>query len=157
MNSNDYFELLNHLDEYMKRTPSVLPGKQYENFDFKGFQGRVEFPRLWYDDILIHGFHYRSTDEMLEIWEKRRKRYRADNVAVLKILYDEVDVERFELLPFKKKLGLYYKKTSYDNIITLNSEDITGPWAYSFAGYILQMVRTQEIFKYFDIFSFLAD
>lgn len=141
----------------MKQTPSVLPGKEYERFDFTGWEGRIDFPRLWYDDILIHGFHYKSTEEMLEIWEKRRMRYHPDNIAVMKILYNDNDVEKFESLPFKKKLGFYFKDTSYDNILTINSESVTDEYAYMYASYIYNLIVSKEFFKYFDIFKFLAD
>lgn len=154
---NDYFKLLNHLNEYMNQAPSIMPGKKYEGVDFTGWEGRIDFPRLWYDDILIHGFHYNSTEEMLEIWEKRRLRYRADNTAVLKILYDDVDVEKFELLPFKRKLGFYFKDTPYDNILTLNSPMVKNKYAYQYASYIYNVIASGEFLKYFDIFKFLTE
>lgn len=154
---NDYFELLSHLNEYMNQAPSIMPGKEYKEFDFTGWEGRIDFPRLWYDNILIHGFHYKSTEEMLEIWEKRRLRYRVDNMVVLKILYNEEDVVKFESLPFKRKLGFYIKDTPYDNILTLNSPMLKNEYAYSYASYIYDLVTSREFFKYIDIFKFLTD
>lgn len=156
---NDYFEFLNHLDGYMNRTPSLQPGPTYKNFDFIGWETRTEFPMLWYDDIMIHGFHYRSTEEMLETWERRRKRFHSDNVAILKILYDDSDVDKFEELPFKRKLGFYYKSTPYNDILTLGTEIVENGvhYSYWYAPLVYSIIDAGQMFQYIDIFKFLTE
>lgn len=155
---NDYFEFLNHLDEYMSRTPSLQPGPIYKDCDFIGWETRTEFPILWYDNIMIHGFHYRSIEEMMDTWERRRKRFHSDNVVILKILYDDSDVDRFERLPFKKKLGFYYKPTPYDDILTLGTEiEKNGVhYSYWYAPLVYQIIDGGEVFQHIDIFKFLS-
>lgn len=153
---NDYFRLLDKLDWYMNQSPTEYPKIKDAKYNWNGWEGRVNFPKLWYDDILIHGFHYRSQQEFLDIWEERRKRYNPENKVIFKILYDEEDVEKFEQLEYLRKIGLYYKKTNYENIVvTCNKDGISDKYAYQYASYIYDWIKNGEIFKYVDIFRLL--
>ncbi len=154
----DYFRLISKLDYYMKQSPKEFTDGKYKDINWNGWEGRVDFPRLWYDDILIHGFHYQSQKELLDTWENRRKRYNSQNKLVIKVLYEEEDVERFEQLECNKKLGIYHKKVQSDNIITIPciKEDICDMYSYSYATYIFDIVNNGIIFSYIDIFELLG-
>lgn len=152
---NDYFKLLDKLDCYMQQSPTEYPKSMDKNYNWNGWEGRVDFPKLWYDDILIHGFHYYSQQEFFDIWEERRKRYNSENKVIFKILYDEEDVEQFEQIEYQRKIGLFYQKTKYENIVTICCDDIFDKYAYQYASYIYDWIKSGEIFKYVDVFRLL--
>lgn len=152
---NDFFKLLENLDLYMEKSPAEVPKELERNYNWNGWEGRVDFPKLWYDDILIHGFHYNSQREFFNVWEKRRKRYNADNKIVLKILYDDEDVEIFENLKYPKKVGFSLSKTEYEDIVTFNGDFSVERYSYQYATYIFETIKNGEIFKKIDIFRLL--
>jgi uncharacterized protein (DUF1919 family) len=151
----DYFEMIENLDYYMTQSPKNTPKSKYQDINWHGWEGRTDFPRLWYDDILIHGFHYHSQEEFFEIWEKRRKRYNSDCKFIIKILYDDEDVERFEQINWPYKLGFYHKETRFEDIISIYPEKLCDRYAYQYASYVYNMVRDGELFKKVDIISSL--
>ncbi len=149
---NDYFHLLEKLDEYMRVSPTEDAKYLDRNFNWNGWEGRTVFPKLWYDDILIHGFHYQSQQAFFDIWEKRRKRYNSNNKIIFKILYDEEDVEKFERLGYAKKVGIYYKKTNAKNIVLTKCDNLSDKYAYQYASYIFDWIKSGEVFRYVDVF-----
>lgn len=106
---DDYFELIKKLDYYMEQTPAEIPKLKYAAYNWNGWEGRINFPKLWYDDIMIHGFHYSSQMNFFEQWEKRRKRYNSEKKVILKILYDQEDIEKFHEIKFSKNWILSQK------------------------------------------------
>ena len=104
---NDFFKIVENLDNYMEQAPAHNPKSKYCNYEWSGWEGRTDFPKLWYDDVMIHGFHYHSQKELFDIWEKRRKRYNPKNKLILKILYDQEDIEQFLNIKSEKKMGFY--------------------------------------------------
>ncbi len=109
----------------MKNSPQLVGSEEWcKVLTDDSFEGRVHYPRLWYDDICLHGFHYDSIDDFYSVWERRRNRYNAHNIKVIKVLYSDYDVERFEMLTVKKKVGFYYKQTNNPNIITLDNYNV---------------------------------
>lgn len=152
---NDFFEFLENINKYMLESPSLECNKYIETNSWCGEEfGRVKYPLLRYDNIILHGFHYKTQKDFLEDWEKRRKRYNFQNNIVFKILYDEKDIEKFENIPFTYKLGFYYKETRCENIITIPFNEIY--WAYSWMTYINQITISGELFNYVDFFELLS-
>jgi uncharacterized protein (DUF1919 family) len=153
---NDYFNLLDNLDYYMTQSPKDKPLNKSLDRNWNGWDLRVDIPKLWYDNIMIHGYHFRSQDELFEIFEKRRKRYNPKNKFILKILFDEEDVEKFEMIECKSKIGFYYKDTSFDNIITVCPERFPYSYAYQYSAYISDILRYGNLFEKVDIFDLLT-
>lgn len=151
----DYDELLSDIEHYMCIQPKFENHGRYEGKDWIGTEGRVDFPRLWYDDIMLHGFHFKSQEEFFSEWEKRRKRFNHKNYFVMKVLFDESDVDKFRLMPFENKLGFYYKDTGDDDILCLDWEEKKMDYAYSFSTFVIDYVRSGDIFKDVDIFKIL--
>lgn len=155
LESDDYFKLINNLDYFMECAPMENPNLKYTDYNWAGWEARIDFPRLWYDDILIHGFHYKCQEEFFNTWEKRRERYCKENKFIFKILYSYEDVERFEQIEYKRKLGFFYKKIDREKIISLYSNEICGKYAYSYAGYLFDLVSSGDIFTHVDFFDLL--
>ena len=78
--------------------------------------------------------------------ENRRKRYNSQNKLVIKILYEDENVEKFEQLKCNIKLGIYYKKVQSDSIVTISfiQEDMVDRYAYSYATYIYTILLRLE-------------
>lgn len=157
LGKNDYYQLLECLDFYMENTPSEFPHSKHLDLNWAGWEGRIPFPKLWYGDIMLHGFHFLSQQDFLECWEKRRKRYRPEHKLVLKILYDEEDIERFEQLECGWKVGFFYGKTEHKDIVKLYTDELNERYAYQFASYLYDLLRSGELFTKVDLFTLLAD
>ena len=71
---------------------------------------------------------------------------------IFKILYDEEDVEKFERLGYAKKVGIYYKKTNAKNIVLTKCDNLSDKYAYQYASYIFDWIKSGEVFRYVDVF-----
>lgn len=149
---DDYNKLLSNLDYYMSVSPKRQNEGKYIGTNWSGFEGRMEYPKLWYDDIMLHGFHYNNQDEFYRNWEKRRKRYNKHQKLVMQVLYDERDLEMFRNLKFEKKLGFYGRKVDDDDVILVNLEKVR---VYHFAIAVNEYVLNGEILRDINIFKLL--
>lgn len=151
---NDVWDMFENLDKYMKIAPSKMPvDATFEDMPESMINERIDYPRLWYDNICLHGFHYSNQEEFLGEWEKRRKRYNADNKVVIKVIYSEADLIKFEELNVNKKIGIYYKECEVKDIYTLCGYEDLQKETYKFGEYI--RANRKELYKSIDIFSFL--
>lgn len=153
---NDVWDLFENIDTYMKIMPNKMPiDSKYSNGEANLINERIEYPRLWYDNICLHGFHYRSQEVFFENWEKRRRRFDANNKLYIKVIYNTDDLERFEALDVKKKMGIYYKKCSIGNVYSLcDFEDIQGD-TYKWGEYIRS--NRNKLYQQIDLFSKFMD
>lgn len=155
---NDFFKIVENLDEYMQQSPLQEPKTKYYNYSWSGWEGRMDFPKLWYDDVMIHGFHYHSPKELFDIWEKRRKRYNPQNKFILKILYDQEDIERFLNIESENKIGFYCVgggiNQKHEKIIPIFVDNICDRYAYQFSSYVYyEWIGNGNMFKCIDVFS----
>lgn len=157
--NDDYYRMLSNIDKYMQSTPKTTPsGTNFSNKKWTGMEGRIDFPKIWYDDILIQGFHFVNEMQFLETWERRRKRYQNNNTIIFKILYDDRDVQMFQKIRQKNKVGFYHNETEYNNIIRIPfSEDDKLKYAYSYGTYITQLFQSGKILQCIDIFKILRN
>lgn len=151
---DDYYKLLNHLDKYMTQSPNFEANNIYVKKNWDGWEGRIQYPKLWYDDIVINGFHFIDEEKLFNSWERRRQRYNKQDRVIFKILYSEQDVEEFSKLQEINKIGFYYRKTNFDNIIWIPFEDNL-KYAYQYGTYITHLAKTGEIFLYFNVFKLI--
>ena len=90
--SLDFFE---NLDRYLSIEP--VPG---------AYSKRGE-PVILLDGLAIVGVHYRSHEELIASWNKRRQRVIWDRIVIMtnsRFVSTEEDVERFARLPYPKVL-----------------------------------------------------
>lgn len=80
-------------------------------------KGMIDGKIIWYFR------HSNNPYANVEKWNERRKRVNFDNVAVFMVLFTRKEVELFEKLPVKKKLGLFFEETGYDDIIYIPGWD----------------------------------
>lgn len=92
---NDYVRLLENLRWYMEQP--IMPC----------IDERFDFPCGMLADIEIRFNHYKTFEEAVEEWEKRKKRINWDNLYVMAIDGDncsEESLQRFDALPFNHKV-----------------------------------------------------
>lgn len=150
----DYFKLLEKLDEYMAVSPSIR--KMDYSISRNAF--RLQCPELWYDDVLLIGAHFESTEEFFETWERRRKRYNKENKIIFAVLYDEEDLELFQKVKWNNKVGFFPGKCDRDDVVEVPFpiEEAVGKHAYSYRSYINNVILGEDkIFLYLDIFKLL--
>jgi len=56
------------------------------------------------DDVLIHFLHYKTFEEAQEKWNKRKQRINWDNLFVMMYTSEMEEAERFDRLPYEKKI-----------------------------------------------------
>lgn len=144
-----YQKMLDRLDYYMSTSPEVKDNEDGGVY----LEGCVEYPLLWYGDIVLHGFHYRNVEDFFFKWEKRRKRYNPNSNIVFKILYDENDLEEFERLAVKNKVGFYYENTDMEQVITVPFDRYH--FTYAFSTCVLKFIESGSIFRETNIFKLL--
>ncbi len=146
-----YQKLISRLDYYMSISPD--DGKKLQKADIS-IEGCVAYPILWYEDIMLHGFHYSNLETFLAKWEQRRKRYNPESVFVFKVLYDEDDLKDFDRLDIKHKIGLYFEDTNREQVITIPFD--RKKHTYCFTNCVNEFVSSGDIFHKIDIFRLLS-
>ncbi|MCR4740310.1 MAG: DUF1919 domain-containing protein [Lachnospiraceae bacterium] len=147
--SSDYRKLLKDYGRYSSMLPKTETDGFMNGFSKRGgFEGRTAYPVLWFDDIVLHGFHYKSAEDMLDKYSQRMKRWDPLKSIVVKIIYDEEDLDFFMDLKIERKLGFYYGTTDTENVIRIPFDETEKKkWAYSYASYLYQLAISGEIFK----------
>lgn len=70
-------------------------------------------------DIVWNLVHEADANEGIQKWNRRRIRVNFDNVVVVMIIQNEEELNLFNKLNFKRKIGVFYKKTVFDSVISL--------------------------------------
>lgn len=144
---NEYIELVNNLDYYLN-LPLIINdnGLGY----IKGNLGKK---------ISFVFNHYISSDEIIQKWSRRVKRFNFENCLVKMTLNDDEDVERFKKINIKNKIGFYYKKTDIENIIYLGDwYNVKIRFCHNWRFYAFTNSTAQTDFnfgRYYDVFKLL--
>lgn len=140
----DYLKFLNDFDYYINQPFKLLRETNvYESITPIASLGEGE------RQIEIQCFHYNSFKQAKEAWEKRISRINYDNLFVKMTLTDISQVSCFERIPFKNKVGFFYKPVESESVFylprytwrILNKADVYG---YDLAAY----VRDTEYFTH---------
>ncbi|MCD8000822.1 MAG: DUF1919 domain-containing protein [Clostridiales bacterium] len=94
-------------------------------------------------EIVWYFRHSNNPKADVECWNRRKTRVNFDNLAVMMVLFTKEEAELFEKLPVRKKLGLFFEETGYDDIIYIPGwEDIRIRYEHEFrwAGYAQKYV-----------------
>lgn len=110
---NDYKRYLSSDMEVYKNETYIVGTRGTESFMGKGIVG----------DVVWLFRHSNNPDADVKKWNERRQRLNEDNVAVIMVLFSRDEVEKFEQIPIKKKLGLFYEKTDYDDVLFIPGWD----------------------------------
>lgn len=105
---DEYIKFLNNLEHYLSIEPIIIPrGKSKYAKQLSELRVYRYFPIGLIDDIEIVFLHYRSDEEAIEKWEKRKKRINLSNLIVKFNDQNECTEKHliaFEKLPYKNKI-----------------------------------------------------
>ncbi len=94
-------------------------------------------------DVTWYFRHSRQPAADVKKWNERRHRVNPDNIAVMMVLFTRDEVELFEKIPVKKKLGLFFEPTEYEDILYIPGWDNMGirfEHEFRWAGYAQKYV-----------------
>lgn len=150
----DYLKLLSQLDRYMAMSPQI----RENNYELCKREFRLQHPQLWYDHILLNGFHFESTMNFFEVWEKRRSRYNKEKKIVFAVLHNEEDVEKFKQLECKNKIAFFPWESDSEDIVEVPFplEEAYKRHSYGYTSYINNVfIGEGKIFQCMDVFKLL--
>lgn len=118
---DDFIYFVNNCKKLLAADMKVYEEETYipHTFGAKSFMGKG----IINEEIIWYFKHSDDPAADVEKWNKRRKRVNFDNIAVFMILFTREEVELFEKLPVKKKLGLFFEETEYDDVIYIPGWD----------------------------------
>ena len=97
---NDYVRFLENLEWYLQQP--VVPYKD----------DRFDYPCGIIGDVEIRFNHYKTIEEAISKWERRKRRIDWDNLFIMAIDGDECtydSIKRFDALPFENKVIFTHK------------------------------------------------
>lgn len=115
MMERDYLKFVSDLKAYLSESLRFIPPEQslyYEKLTKSGAEP-ISYPVARLRDIEVFFMHYKSQEEALEKWNRRRERINFDNLIVKLSQRSDCDdqtVKEFCALPYKKKICFTEKK-----------------------------------------------
>lgn len=114
----DYFKFLETPRKYINATP------YFSHMQLEIHTNKL-FPVARCDDILLYFNHSSNIEEALTCWNRRKARIDWDNILISFASICEADIERFEHIPYKKKVCLTTLDIQKPYILHFNSKYIT--------------------------------
>lgn len=117
--AEDYVEFCRNIKYYLSKQIIFIEKdkSKYNNYILKNYPiGKI-------DNIEIHFMHYKSKEEAIEKWEKRKKRINWDNIIFKfsqKDLCSRNDIIDFMNLEYKNKICFTYEKNIPNTIFIAN-------------------------------------
>jgi len=107
---DDYIRFLENIDCYLSMTPEFINPKDAKYYEIKRKQyGReIDYPVACLGDVTLWFTHYKTADEALDKWERRKRRINRDRILVKysqRYNRDSELLRRFLSLPFKNKIA----------------------------------------------------
>lgn len=121
--ADDYIKFLSNLEHYLSIKPIII-SKSKSKYAKQLSELKVYryFPIGLIDDVEVVFLHYRSDNEAIEKWEKRKSRINLSNLIVKFNDQNQCTEEHliaFERLPYKNKICFTAKKYSSCKILSL--------------------------------------
>lgn len=112
---DDYINFLKNYEELLKGEMREYISKDY----IKGTMGYEYFtPKGILDNQIIWYFnHNQNASDAIDKWNERVKRFNFENVVALMTIQTDEEAYKFNELPIKKKLGIYYKDLTLESVI----------------------------------------
>lgn len=94
---DDYIRIVNNLEYYLELK------LQFERMEYNSVLG-INYPVCKLDDVELHFNHYVSMEEVEQKWYERIQRINWDNLFIMMFTEDRRALERFDYLPYNKKI-----------------------------------------------------
>ena len=111
---DDFIRLLNNFTYYMKQP------LQYERIHYD-FTMKKEHPVALLDDVELYLNHYSTMEEAEQKWNTRITRLNMDNLFVMMYTQDPQILERFDKVPFDRKVCFVPFESSLQSAFTLQA------------------------------------
>jgi uncharacterized protein (DUF1919 family) len=103
----DYIKFVSDLKHYLDTPLSFIKPEESKYFEELKIRNQTDKPIGILGDVEIVFLHYKSQEEALEKWNRRKERVNFDNI-ILKFswmnLCEEMHLKAFEILPFENKI-----------------------------------------------------
>ncbi len=123
----DYIKFISDLKRYLDTPLKFIKPEDSKYFEELKTRNQTDKPIGILDDVEIVFLHYKSQEEALEKWNRRKERVNFDNI-ILKFswmnLCEEKHLEEFDALPFKNKILIVddSRKSIYKNGVYYNGQ-----------------------------------
>lgn len=81
-----------------------------------------DYPVAKMGDISLHMMHYKTFEESVAAWEKRKSKINWNNLFVTMVTRDKKDLEEFDAFPYDKKACFVPFKSKLDSAWYINPE-----------------------------------
>ncbi|MBQ3443524.1 MAG: DUF1919 domain-containing protein [Selenomonadaceae bacterium] len=140
----DFIKFLNKPHEYLKEK-LVYKGQRFDSTK------TYEYPVVMLGDISINMMHYKTFEESVEAWERRKARINWSNLFVMMWSINPQELEQFDKLPYGNKVCFVPFKSDLDSAWYINP-DIDSRQA-RFVHKVNNFGR--GLFYYYDVFDML--
>lgn len=139
----DYIEFLSRCNHYLKVDMAESCDMEYECS-----LGMYQYPKGIIDGEITWYFpHTIDTKTAVEKWNKKRTAVNHDNIAALMVIQSDEEAERFEELPIKRKLGVYYKDLHLKSVIYCpewENEELRSQYGFFWYVYVHRYITNVE-------------
>lgn len=155
LSSDDYIKLLNNLDFYLAEPLKQTCDNSLDSCPV-GSLGEGQ------NKIYLNFNHSICFQDAKNCWERRRNRFNKDDIFVKMTIDSDEHAEQFDKLPYKNKVGFYYKDTDFASIVNLkdwNNYSIRADnnYQFKFNAYVLRASDRSKIQpKPYNIFKMLC-
>ncbi len=116
----DYLKLLNALDKYLERT--------IEPLCFTRDSNGKKYPVCRCDDINLNCAHYKDYKEVIDAWDRRKKRFYKDNCVYIFVTNSKKNISKFLKIPYENKICICPFKIHNKHVVTINPGFIDDSW-----------------------------
>jgi len=98
--ADDFIKLVSNLSEYMDSDLVFTD-------EYNPIYGWLTYPTAYLNDVKIYFMHYKSEEEVLKSWNRRKARINFDNIFILfsdRSGCTQEDLEEFDHLKYKNKI-----------------------------------------------------
>lgn len=144
LGNSAFIKFLNKPNEYLKEK-LTYKGQRFDSTN------NYEYPVVLLGDIPINMMHYKTFEESVESWERRKARINWHNLFVMMWSIKPKELEQFDALPYDKKVCFVPFKSDLDSAWYINP-DIDKNQAH-FVHKVNNFGR--GLFYYYDVFDML--
>lgn len=117
---DDYMKFLENFDYYISLKPEFINPKESKDYEFRrsAYGREIDYPVARLDDITLWFSHYKTVDEAMTKWERRKQRINRNRILVKWSQRRNQDPEllrRFLKLPFKNKIAFTVPASPIDD------------------------------------------
>lgn len=115
LGNTDFIKFLHKPHEYLKQE-LIYKGKTFDS------RKTFEFPVAMLGNIALNMMHYKTFEESVDAWEKRKRRINWDNLFIMTWSTNREELEQFDKLPYDKKVCFVPFESDLDSAWYINPD-----------------------------------